>query len=67
MERQLNEKEFKTLQLVNTIDIDLVPVDELRKRYAMMATKLQAELQKNKEFGEQLQEAHGVRIQVRNL
>lgn len=46
---------MKTVKLLNTVDIDIIPHDELKRRYALMAEKLQLEINKTKDLSDRLE------------
>lgn len=51
-------------KILNTIDLDMLGIDELRNRYAILAARLQASLGRNEELAEILQGAQEKVIQV---
>lgn len=51
-------------KILNTIDLDMLSIDELRNRYAILAARLQANLAKNEELSEMLEGAQEKVIQV---
>ena len=57
LEIQAKNKEMKTQQLLNTIDLDLLSQDEIVKRYALIMQKLQNEIYCNKDLSERLEES----------
>ncbi|KAJ3356175.1 hypothetical protein HDU83_001754 [Entophlyctis luteolus] len=58
LEAKLRENETKTNQLLNTIDIKDVPLDELQRRYTAMAERLKTELARNSQMSKQIESAN---------
>ncbi|KAJ3222613.1 hypothetical protein HK099_002083 [Clydaea vesicula] len=44
LEQKISDNEVKTVQLLNTVDIDVIPIEEVKRRYALLAKKLQLEI-----------------------
>lgn len=64
LERQLDENHLKTKRLLNTVDVDVVSHEELRRRYALLADKLSIELGRTKELAQDLEAAQESVIKV---
>ena len=60
----MEESERVNSKILNTIDLDMLSVEELRKRYAILAARLQASLVKNEELSEMLEGAQEKVIEV---
>jgi hypothetical protein len=60
----LEQSEHINSKILNTIDLDLLSIEELRKRYAILAARLQVSLTKNEELAELLEGAQEKVIQV---
>ncbi|KAJ3028281.1 UNVERIFIED_CONTAM: Coiled-coil domain-containing protein 33 [Siphonaria sp. JEL0065] len=58
LESKLHEKEVKTNQLLNTIDIQDIPHSELQRRYTSMADRLHSEIAKNKDLLKQVESSN---------
>ncbi|KAJ3217252.1 hypothetical protein HDU67_008274 [Dinochytrium kinnereticum] len=50
LERTVKSKEIKLVQLMNTVDIEAVPHDDLKKRYVVIAQRLNVEMKRGKEM-----------------
>lgn len=42
LQAKLEESDLKTKRLIHAFDIDIIPIDELRRRYALLAGKLES-------------------------
>ncbi|KAJ3097922.1 hypothetical protein HDU97_004458, partial [Phlyctochytrium planicorne] len=49
LERAIQKRETKLAQLMNMIDLEALPIEELKRRYVLLSQKLQQELQVGKE------------------
>lgn len=64
LSKKLEESESVNAKILNTIDLDMLSVEELRKRYAILAARLQVSLAKNEELADMLEGAQEKAIQV---
>jgi uncharacterized small protein (DUF1192 family) len=64
LSNKLEQNENVNSKILNTIDLDLLSIEELRKRYAILAARLQVSLAKNEELTELLEGAQEKVIQV---
>jgi uncharacterized small protein (DUF1192 family) len=64
---KLEETEKVNSKILNTIDLDMLSVEELRKRYAILAARLQVSLAKNEELSELLERAQEKVIEVYSI
>jgi hypothetical protein len=63
----LEETEKVNSKILNAIDLDMLSVEELRKRYAILAARLQVSLAKNEELSELLERAQEKVIEVYSI
>ena len=64
LSNKLEESEKSNSKILNTIDLDMLSIEELRKRYAILAARLQVSLSKNEELAELLERAQEKVIEV---
>ena len=55
LKKQLSETDIQASKILNTIDLDLVSREELKKRYAVLADRLQGSVEKCKSLTEKLE------------
>ncbi len=63
----MEETEKVNSKILNAIDLDMLSVEELRKRYAILAARLQVSLAKNEELSELLERAQEKVIEVYSI
>ncbi|KAJ3383504.1 hypothetical protein HDU92_004084, partial [Lobulomyces angularis] len=67
LEQKISENEVKTVQLLNTVDIDVIPIEEVKRRYALLAQKLQLEINRTRDLSEKLENNQLKRIESNEL
>lgn len=67
LKNKIQENDIRTVKLLNTIDIDILPIEELKRRYALLAQKLQLEINKTRDLTDKLESAQKSKIAVRTL
>ncbi|KAJ3404219.1 Coiled-coil domain-containing protein 33 [Chytridiales sp. JEL 0842] len=67
LERQVRDNDAKTMQLINSVDLDVLSESEMRRRYALLAHKLQSETAKSKDLSSKLEEAQHSNIQKNEM
>ena len=63
LEKKVSDNDIKTAQLINTVDIEVLSLPELQRRYALLVQKLSIELKRSNEMGEMLQSAQVSKIE----
>ncbi|KAI8618821.1 hypothetical protein BC830DRAFT_887257 [Chytriomyces sp. MP71] len=67
LEDKLRESEIRTTKLLNTVDIQDIPRDELEKRYSSMAQRLQNEIIAKRELSVKLEIAQLAQIERNDI
>ncbi|KAJ3118078.1 hypothetical protein HDU96_004082 [Phlyctochytrium bullatum] len=62
LEQVIQQKELKLVQLINTVDIDTIPHENLKRKYVMLAERLKEEMKRSKELDEKLKQIDAVNL-----
>ena len=65
LKKKLDNSDMINSKILNTIDLDMLNIEELRKRYSILAARLQVSLAKNDELTDMLEGAQEKIIQAR--
>lgn len=63
----LKESDLKTKRLINAFDVDIIPVEELRRRYALLAGKLENALERLNIANDRISKLDNLEIEKRKL
>lgn len=64
---KLSDSDLKTKRLINAFDIDIIPQDELRRRYGLLAGKLETALERLNNANQKVEEMEHVEVQKERL
>ncbi|KAI8809840.1 hypothetical protein BJ742DRAFT_802599 [Cladochytrium replicatum] len=67
LRQQVENNQIKTNKLLNTVDIDAVPYEELKRRYAVLAEKLSREIIRGREMNDRLELTQAVAIEKNEI
>lgn len=67
MKKKIQENDIRTVKLLNTIDIDVLGIDEIKRRYALLAQKLQIEINRGRDLTDKLDIAQKIKIERNEL
>jgi hypothetical protein len=67
MKKTIQDNDIRTVKLLNTIDIDVLPLDEIKRRYALLAQKLQIEINRTRDLTDKLDIAQKSKIERNEL
>jgi chromosome segregation ATPase len=67
LEAKLEESDVQTQRLINSFDIDIIPLEELRRRYALLCSKLESAMQQIKAQNEGMLQLDALRADAEQL